>query len=98
MSRHQGKKEFPYAKMTTFKSLKNRVFQKIITIIGTFLRRRSTSTEHNIYQNIVYQPVAETEFREFKVTGEIPQHLNGLLLRIGSNPIHVQNPTLFDWY
>lgn len=98
MSRHQGKKEFPYAKMTTFKSLKNRVFQKIITIIGTFLRRRSTSTEHNIYQNIVYQPVAETEFHEFKVAGEIPQHLNGLLLRIGSNPIYVQNPTLFDWY
>jgi carotenoid cleavage dioxygenase len=32
------------------------------------------------------------------VTGEIPKHLHGLLLRIGSNPIYVKKPTLFEWY
>ncbi len=98
MARHENEKIPIYSKMTAFKSLKNRIIQKIITWIGHFLRRDALLKEKNIYQNILYHPVAETEIREFQITGEIPAHLNGLLLRIGSNPICIEHPTLFDWY
>lgn len=87
-----------YPRMTVLKSLKNVLKQKIIRIIGLFLRRHASRNEKDIYQKIVYRPVNETDISNFKVTGEIPKHLHGLLLRIGSNPIYVKKPTLFEWY
>lgn len=84
--------------MTAFKSFKNQIQQKVIHLIGTLLRRQSKFNENNLYHKMVYLPVEEIETHQFKVVGEIPQHLNGMLLRIGSNPIHVQNPSLFEWY
>lgn len=87
-----------YPKMTALKSLKNVLKQKLIRIIGLFLRRNSSWNENDIYQKIVYRPVPETEISNFKVIGEIPKHLNGLLLRIGSNPIYAKKLTLFEWY
>ncbi|MCY6413944.1 carotenoid oxygenase family protein [Acinetobacter sp. VNH17] len=87
-----------YPKMTALKSLKNILKQKMIRIIGLFLRRHAQRNEKDIYQKMVYRPVNEAEISSFKVNGEIPKHLHGLLLRIGSNPIYVKKPTLFEWY
>lgn len=84
--------------MTAFKSFKNICIQKIITFIGRLLRQNSTSHENNLYQKIVYRAVEEAEVTNFKVTGDIPKQLHGLLLRIGSNPIYMSKPTLFEWY
>ena len=98
MTNHQEGKLKTYPKMTAFKSFKNSVIQKIIRIIGKFLRRHTKLDEHNVYHKIIYRPADEAEIYQFNITGEIPQHLNGMLLRIGSNPIYVQDPSLFDWY
>lgn len=87
-----------YPKMTLFKSLKNVLRQKMIKIIGLCLRRNASWNEKDIYQKIVYRPVNETEISNFKVIGDIPKHLYGLLLRIGSNPIYTNKLTLFEWY
>ncbi len=98
MTHDQEQQRCVYPTMTVFKSVRNRIMQRLIRWIGLFLRRHEALQEHHIYQNQLYQPVVETECHEFKVKGEIPQHLNGLLLRIGSNPIYTQPPTLFEWY
>ena len=95
-----NQRRLTYPKMTAFKSFKNRLSQKIIHIIGRFLRRNKASSERSIYQNPLYLAVKEREVEadQLKVMGDIPQHLNGLLLRIGSNPIYDAQPTLFEWY
>ncbi|MEG0605566.1 MAG: carotenoid oxygenase family protein [Acinetobacter sp.] len=92
------KKVQTYPRMTALKSLRNTFMQNIIRIVGLFLRRNVKLTEMNLYQKIVYCPVAETVVSNLNVKGEIPKHLYGLLLRIGSNPIYVQDPSLFEWY
>jgi carotenoid cleavage dioxygenase len=55
-----------YPKMTVLKSLKNVLKQKLIRIIGLFLRRHAFRNEKDIYQKIVYRPVNETEISNFK--------------------------------
>ena len=92
------KKVQTYPRMTALKSLRNTFMQNIIRIVGLFLRRNVKLTEMNLYQKIVYCPVAETVVSNLNVKGEIPKHLYGLLLRIGSNPIYAQDPSLFEWY
>lgn len=87
-----------YPRMTVQKSLWNVFRQKLIKVIGQFLRRNNHYREANLYQKKLYQPVEETTITALKVSGIIPPHLNGLLLRIGSNPIYTPQPTLFEWY
>ena len=55
-----------YPKMTVLKSLKNVLKQKLIRIIGLFLRRHAFRNEKDIYQKIVYRPVNETEISKFR--------------------------------
>ncbi len=98
MHHKQHNKTLHYPKMNRFISYKNKFQQWLIKLIGQMLRSQKTHQEVNIYKNKIYQPVKETEQYELKVCGEIPKQLNGLLLRIGSNPIHVTQPRLFDWY
>lgn len=87
-----------YPKMTAQKSFLNVLRQKLISMIGRFLRRHRRDKEVNLYHKKLYQPVEEIITTTLKISGIIPPHLNGLLLRIGSNPIKVEKPTLFEWY
>jgi carotenoid cleavage dioxygenase len=43
----------------------------------------------------VHSEVTETSL---KVTGSIPRELNGVLARIGPNPMQVANPALYHWF
>ena len=85
-----------YPKMTAQKSFLNVLRQKLICMIGRFLRQHRRDKEVNLYHKKLYQPVEEIITTTLKISGIIPYHLNGLLLRIGSNPIGVEKPTLFE--
>ena len=92
-----------YPRMTAQKSFWNVFRQKLIEVIGRFLRRNHLRRNHrdketSLYHKKLYQPVEETTITALKVLGVIPPHLNGLLLRIGSNPIYTSQPSLFEWY
>lgn len=53
----------------------------------------------NSYLEGAFAPVHEEhEFTDLKVTGEIPDELNGLYARIGPNPIEVPNPAIHHWF
>ncbi|MEG0486787.1 MAG: carotenoid oxygenase family protein [Acinetobacter sp.] len=87
-----------YPRMTAQKSFWNVIRQKLIHVIGRFLRRNHQDKESSFYHKKLYQPVEEQTVTTLQVSGTIPHHLNGLLLRIGSNPIYTQRPSLFEWY
>lgn len=98
MYRKDQKKQLQYPKMNAAKSFFNVFRQICIRIIGQFLRRNTKFKEVDLYHKKIYQAVDEFETTTLKFSGIIPKYLNGLLLRIGSNPIDVKNPTLFEWY
>lgn len=95
-----------YPRFTPFKSKFNTYRQKVMGLGVNWLQRRSKDSAKNLsqakaenpYLHGIFGPVNEVEKREFKVIGEIPQHLTGLLLRIGPNPIHVENPDCYHWF
>ena len=46
-----------------------------------------------------YAPVSvESSCDELRVEGEIPRELNGLLARIGPNPLTPPNPATYHWF
>jgi carotenoid cleavage dioxygenase-like enzyme len=91
-----------YPRFTKLKSKFNTYRQKVMGLGVTWLQRRSrnlsTNKLENPYLDGIFGPVDEVEKREFKVMGEIPQQLTGLLLRIGPNPIQVENPDCYHWF
>jgi len=91
-----------YPRFTPLKSKLNSYRQRVMGLGVSWLQRRSKKTAKNRAENPylhgIFGPVDEVEKHEFQVIGEIPQHLTGLLLRIGSNPIHVENQDLYHWF
>ncbi|OTG81182.1 carotenoid oxygenase [Acinetobacter sp. ANC 4648] len=87
-----------YPRMTPLKSKLNVLRQSIMQKGLHWLQKKSKLPSNNPYLDGIFAPVAEVEQLNFKVHGEIPQHLNGMLLRIGPNPIHVENHALYHWF
>lgn len=87
-----------YPRMTAFKSWWNLKRQALMKLGINRLQQRSEISRSNPYLKGVFAPVAEVEQIDFELKGEIPSSLNGILLRIGPNPIQVQNPNLYHWF
>ena len=72
-----------YPRFTQLKSKFNTYRQKVMGLGVNWLQRRSKDSAKNLskakaenpYLHGIFGPVEEVEKREFKVIGEIPQHL-----------------------
>lgn len=91
-----------YPRITRLKSKFNTYRQKAMGLGVNWLQRRSKISSKNKAENPylhgIFGPVDEIEKHEFQVIGEIPQHLTGLFLRIGPNPVHVENQDSYHWF
>lgn len=62
-------------------------------------QKKAPTANENPFLEGQYAPVdKETTHTELEVTGTIPEELNGVLARIGPNPIHVPNPATYHWF
>src|SRR5699024_2234721 len=62
-------------------------------------QQKATVAHENPFLEGQYAPVSvETTSTDLKVTGTIPEELNGVLARIGPNPITVPNPATYHWF
>ncbi len=63
------------------------------------LQKRVPFSTHNPYLEGPFAPVsAEHSATDLRITGQIPTQLDGLLLRIGPNPLQVDNPGAYHWF
>lgn len=62
-------------------------------------QKKRPVTGENAFLEGQFAPVSvETSSTELSVSGTIPEELNGVLARIGPNPIEVPNPALYHWF
>ena len=87
-----------YPRITALQSRLNVLRQRIMHKGRLWLQRKSKLKGNNPYLEGAFAAVAEVERSDFKVDGEIPPQLNGLFLRIGPNPVGVENPALYHWF
>lgn len=89
-----------YPRISIVKSKWNQLRQKAMKKGMQWLQKRSNDTTENIYLKGVYAPCDEVEVLDFQLSikGKIPTQLSGILLRIGPNPIYVEQPTLHHWF
>ncbi len=95
-----------YPRFTKLKSRFNHYRQSAMGRAVSWLQRRSKKSAKNSskakaenpYLHGIFGPVDEVEKHELQVIGEIPQQLTGLLLRIGPNPLHVENQDAYHWF
>jgi 8'-apo-carotenoid 13,14-cleaving dioxygenase len=63
------------------------------------LQRLVPYSPSNPYLEGAFAPVdAETTAMQLTVRGSIPQELQGILARIGPNPMQVANPAVYHWF
>lgn len=75
------------------------VVSRGVAWLGHQLRRRVPYSESNFFLEGAFKPVAaECSETTLRVTGRIPAELNGLLARIGPNPLRVENPAAYHWF
>lgn len=73
--------------------------EKAATWIARQAQRRAPKGGTNSFLEGAYAPVAEeVTSTRLQVTGSIPAELNGLLARIGPNPIGTPNPATYHWF
>ena len=89
---------FHYPRMTALKSKCNQLRQIAMNKGIQWLQKKSDKSVENPYLHGIYAPTEEVERTQFKIQGQIPEQLTGILLRIGPNPIHVENPALHHWF
>ncbi len=95
-----------YPRFTKLKSRFNHYRQSAMGRAVSWLQRRSKKSAKNSskakaenpYLHGIFGQVDEVEKHELQVIGEIPQQLTGLLLRIGPNPLHVENQDAYHWF
>lgn len=67
--------------------------------IARQMQRRVPYSSSNHFLEGAYAPVlSESTVTTLNVRGEIPRELNGLLTRIGPNPVQVANPATYHWF
>lgn len=77
----------------------NTVLEQTVKRLQLVLNRLQPHGTDNPFLRGVFAPVpTETEVTSFMIEGGIPPHLNGLLTRIGPNPIEVHNPRAYHWF
>lgn len=81
-------------------TLANNVFaMKTLNYLSLQIKKRIPYADDNPFLKGPYAPVKdEIITNELKITGEIPKSLNGLLLRMGPNPVEITNPTIYNWF
>jgi carotenoid cleavage dioxygenase len=63
------------------------------------LQKRVPYSPSNPYLEGPFAPVAsEVTETQLRVSGHIPRELNGILTRIGPNPMQVENPATYHWF
>ena len=63
------------------------------------LQKRVPYSADNPFLQGAFAPVqGEYSSSDFKITGQIPAALNGTLLRMGPNPMAVENPAIYNWF
>ena len=63
------------------------------------IQKRVPYSPRNSYLEGAFAPVrTETTATRLSVRGKIPCELQGVLTRIGPNPIQVQNPAIYHWF
>lgn len=87
-----------YPQMTQLRSRLNQAKQSFMARIFKQMDRFGRKQVHNQYLSGMYAPVPETVQYQFDVQGEIPQSLNGILLRSGPNPLHQPQPGHHHWF
>lgn len=99
MNMQSPKEKFTaYPRMTALKSWWNLKRQTLMKSGTHWLQQRSSINRENPYLEGIFAPVTEVEQIDFELKGEIPRSLNGILLRVGPNPIQVHNPHLYHWF
>jgi carotenoid cleavage dioxygenase len=79
--------------------LRERVTERAVAWATSLLSKRVPHSDSNRFLEGFYAPVrVETTETDLRVTGELPTQLNGLLTRIGPNPISVPNPATYHWF
>lgn len=73
--------------------------QRAVGWISRKMRERVPYDPSNLYLEGPFAPVAqELTDTQLVVDGQLPPQLNGLYLRIGPNPIKVDNPATYHWF
>lgn len=76
-----------------------RLAERTVAWLGARAQKRVPYSAENPFLQGPYAPVpAETTETALRVTGAIPPELNGLLARIGPNPLQVANPATYHWF
>lgn len=84
---------------SSLKKQLNRTLSKTLQQVTQIIHSRMPYDHHNPYLDGIFAPQRQEHYAEqFKVEGKIPQDLNGALMRIGPNPISVQNPGRYHWF
>jgi 8'-apo-carotenoid 13,14-cleaving dioxygenase len=68
--------------------------------VSRFNRLRMTALqgEHPFLSGVHTPMTEELTLNNLEVIGEIPQELEGIYLRIGPNPLVVENPAAYQWF
>jgi carotenoid cleavage dioxygenase len=79
--------------------LRERMTERFTAWAGSQLAKRVPHADSNRFLEGAFAPIDHetTEF-DLRVTGELPEQLNGVLTRIGPNPINVPNPAAYHWF
>ena len=76
-----------------------RVLEKALYFTTQTLQKTVPYADNNTFLNGIYAPVTqEVTVFDLQVEGEIPTVLNGMLTRIGPNPMQVKNPAAYHWF
>ena len=87
-----------YPKMNRIKSKLNQIRHQLIGKTTAYLQSKQKKKIENPYLNGIFAPVDEVWLKDLKVTGQIPKQLDGILLRIGPNPLDVVSPSQHHWF
>lgn len=77
----------------------NKFATKTLNYFANLAKRKIPYRDDNPFLKGAYAPVKDEIFiQNLTVIGEIPYEMNGLFLRMGPNPVEVENPTLYNWF
>ena len=72
---------------------------KGVGVVADFNRKRISADGVNPFLTGIHAPMAaEKTITDLRVDGPIPVELDGRYLRIGPNPLSVENPAAYHWF
>lgn len=81
------------------KIVNNEIVSSILRWLVNFNQRRVPFSRDNPFLIGPFAPVNEEVCSsDLVVRGEIPLSLNGIILRMGPNPVEVENPANYNWF